>query len=654
MRTNIIRCMAFLIVLLLGLSIIPLKVQAGSYDGHDLAIAMLTDPSTLVSSTYWDKDTAGHRMSAVLTSRGSLIPTDGSTFAWFSTGRADLVVATSGGLDPGNERGDWFQGGQYGTPRDETNIQMQLQVPNYMHYLYYDVQFFTCEWPEYIGTQYNDKLTISVNSPSMGTSSYIIDVNGGDFILHANDPPLLGTGYNLYAQSGNPDGVDWLQTTPVTNGADAGATALVSRQHPVSPGEIVTVTVDLSDIGDNQFDSSAFIDNMHFSGYAKAQIMARKTAVDLNGGLVQCGDVIEYDITLSNIGTANQNNNPGHEFEDFIPAHVQYVAGSATAGSGTITYDSGTNKVCWDGSIPAQSSVALKFRITIDNGLVNATKISNQGVVHWDENEDGINEKNELTDDPNINDGIDQDGDGETGDDDPTILTVWSYQPPTTLTETFADFDDTVGGKAMDSYQGQVWFETSAQDGTSNFEVAPIYYYMTAQSFKTKLRASAGPQYWNYSFTTLNSVPISWSCWFACGDSSEAADLYLNFKTSSGVDIVKIKIEYEYVSTALKSACYQARLSYYTSSGWVQLSSDFPGGYLNNGWYNLKVEKSGETSLKYTLMRAGQGVTDQITASLIGPAISNLAQVVWTSTKEPAVCPILFWDEHTLTLLPIS
>ena len=484
MRTTIRRSGAIAILILLSLSVFSVHVQAGTYDGHDLAVALLTDPSTLISSSYWDKDTAGHRMSAVLSSRGALIPTDGSTFAWFSTGRADLVVATSGGLDPGNERGDWFQGGQYGTPRDEVNLQMQLHVPEYMHYLYYDVQFFTCEWPEYVGSQYNDKLTITVNSPSMGISSYLIDVNGGDFILHANDPPLLGTGYNLYAQSGNPDGVDWLQTTPVTNGADAGATALVGRQHPVSPGETVTVTIDLIDVGDNQFDSSAFIDNMHFSGYAKAQIMARKTAVDLNGGLVQCGDVIEYDITVSNIGTANQNNNPGHEFEDLIPVHAQYVAGSAAAGSGTIIYDSATNKICWDGAIPAQSSIAISFRVVINNGLVNGTVISNQGVVHWDENGDGINEENELTDDPSI-----------PGDYDPTNLTVWSYEPPTTLTETFADFDDIVGGKAMDSYQGQVWFQTSARDGTSNFEVAPTYFYQTAQSFKTKLRASAGPQY---------------------------------------------------------------------------------------------------------------------------------------------------------------
>jgi uncharacterized repeat protein (TIGR01451 family) len=642
---------AILVMIVTVLPFVPL-VSAGSYDGHDLAVAMLTNPSVLVSSSYWDRDTVGHRMSVVLSSRGAMLPTDGSTFALFTTGRGDLSVATSNGLNPGNERGDWFQGGQYGTPRDEANLQMQLQVPVYMHYLYYDVQFFTVEYPDYVGTQYNDKLTITVNSPSKGVSSYLIDVNGGDFVLHAGDSPLIGTGFDLFAQSGDPSGVDWLQTTPVSHGADAGASALVGREHPVSPGEVVTVTIDLIDAGDNQFNSGAFIDNMHFSGYAKAQMLARKTVVDLNGGLVQCGDIIEYDVSISNIGTATQNNNPDHEFADALPAHTQYVAGSATASSGTVAFDSGS--VAWDGSIASQSSVMLSFKVMIDNGLVNGTKISNQGVVQWDENEDGVNEKNELTDDPTVNDYVDQDGDGETGDDDPTILSVWSYEPPTTLVETFADIEDVPGGRALDSYQGVVWYETSQYAGTGNFEVAPSYFFETARSFKMKLRASAGLQYWNYSLGDLNSELLSWSSWFACGNSSDPANLLLQFKTASGGTITQVKFEYVYVPGAVMSSSYQVKLSVMSAAGWTQLTTQFANGYLYNGWYNLKVEKSGETNLKYTLTLADGSIACQETLGRVGSPLSDLTRVVFSSSLEPVVCPLVFWDEHTLSLQPLT
>jgi uncharacterized repeat protein (TIGR01451 family) len=641
-------------VILAFVAITPESVQAGSYDGYDLAIALLADPSTLISSQYWDRDTSGHRQSLVLASRGNLIPTDGSSFAVFSTGRADLVYATSNGLCPGSERGNWFQGGQYGTPRDEANLQLQLQVPPYMHYLYYDTQFFTVEYPDYVGTQYNDQLTITVNSPSKGVSSYIINVNGGDFVLNARDTALLGTGYNLFAQDNAPSGVDWLQSTINSNGADAGASALIGREHPVSPGEIITLTIDLKDEGDNQFDSMAFFDNLRFSGYARTQIMARKTVTDMNGNLVECEDILEYSITVSNIGTANQNNNPGSEFEDNIPDNTQYVPGSATVSSGTITYNSGSNKIQWDGSIPAQSSVALSFLVTINTGIVNNTKISNQGVVHWDENEDGINEKNELTDDPAVDDGIDSDGDGLTGDDDPTIVSVWSFQAPTVLTEDFAGVEDIVGGKAQDSFNGQIWFDTSVESAESNFEVSPSYHYMTAKSFKTKLRSVSGIQYWNYSFSTFGIQANSWEIWFTCGNSSEPADLYLNYKTSNGNDIAKIKFEYVYVPNVPLSSNYQVKMDVKTPNGWVQLRSDFENGYLYNGWYKLRIEKNGDTAMNYSLTRNGVGVTDLITCQGLGSPFSSLARIEWCSTLNPVVSPIIFWDEHTVSLIPIS
>jgi uncharacterized repeat protein (TIGR01451 family) len=645
----------FLLVVLCVVGVLPERVKAGAYDGHDLAVAILSNTSTLVSSSYWDMDTAGHRESAVLSSRGTLLPTDGSTFAILSTGRADLVYATSSGLNPGNERGNWFQGGQYGTPRDEANLQLQLHVPQYMHYLYYDVQLFTVEYPEYVGTQYNDQLTISVNSPSRGISSYIINVNGGDFRLNAKDALLQGTGYNLFAQDNNPSGVDWLQTTPNSNGADAGATTLTEREHPVSPGETVTITFDIKDVGDNQFDSMAFIDNLHFSGFAKSQILARKTVTDVNGGVVQCGDILQYDITISNIGTANQSDNPGHEFEDFIPTNTQYVSGSITATSGTISYDAGMNKIVWDGKILAQSSIALSFKVTVNQGLVNRTKISNQGLVYWDENEDHVNEKTELTDDPTVNDGIDEDGDGETGDDDPTIVTVWSYEAPPSLTETFDDPDDIAGGKAIGLFDNTiVWFETSEHSGLCNFEVAQSFHHSTTpRSFKTKLRASGGTQYWNYSFTAFQSNPTAWESWFYCGDNSEYSDLNLTLRTASGAEITKINFKYMFVSGTPISSSYKVKLSYQTQSGWIQLSSDYPNGYLYNGWYKLRIATSGGNTLSYSLEEKS-GHVNTSTGQTIAAPFSNLARVEWQSTREPVVCPIFFWDEHTVDLTPIS
>ncbi|MDH7517297.1 MAG: choice-of-anchor L domain-containing protein [Candidatus Thermoplasmatota archaeon] len=621
------------------------KVSAGSYDGRDLALAILSNQSVLVSSSYSDKDLSDHRQGKVLSSLGIMAPTNGQTFALLSTGIAGAVPVTTNTVNPGEERGSWFAGGKYGSPRDQATLTMTLKVPPYMHYLYYDVQFFSVEVPEYKGSQYNDKFTATVNSPSKGITTYVIDINSGDFVLNSRDIP--GTGFDVFATSGNPDGVDWVDTTPRTPGADGGATALITRENPVSPHEEIIVTFDIIDVGDNQFDSAVFIDNLVFSGFAKTELIARKIAQDVNGGYLECGDTIRYTITISNIGTANQGDNPGNEFEDDIPINTTYVPGSATATSGTISYSNG--KIIWNGGIPAQSSVALTFNVTVNQSLINGTIISNQGTIYWDSNEDGTNDATELTDDPAVDDGIDQDGDGETGDDDPTRVIVFAFEPPSVVTEDFSD--DTPSGKASQSYYGRLWFETDKGKTGSVFEVAPSYHYSTAKSFKTKIRSSGGKRYWNYTLSQLNSDMIWWEAWFACGNTSEVSDMYLDFKNTAGDNIARIKFEYVHEGTS-KPTDWVLKLYYMDpSSGWISLDSDFQGGYLYNGWYKIRIEKNGENNIKYYLYRSGVGLVRSKTAGRLSAPFSNFARVEWYNTKNPVVCPMFFWDEHRVGLI---
>jgi uncharacterized repeat protein (TIGR01451 family) len=648
-------------MIIIGLLSVPVvmypseRVTAGSSDGWNLATAILANQSTLINAQYTDMDQEWCRQSVVLSSLGTMIPTDGSTFLLLSTGIAGLVPVTTGGDNPGSERGTWFRN-RYGNPRDEATLTMELQVPLYMHYLYYDVQFFTTEYPDYIGTRYNDKFTVTVDSPSQGTTTHVIDVNGGDFVLTSLDIP--DTGFDVFAKDvytgepTDPSDVDILTRVPGTPGADAGATALVSREHPVFPNETITVTFNIKDTGDNQFDSAVFIDNVMFSGYAKTDIIARKTVNDLNGHLPEPGDTLEYSISISNIGNINQNNNPGNEFEDAIPENTTYVSGSLTATSGTATYNEGENKITWDGNIPAESSVALTFRVTIDMGLPNGIPISNQGTVYWDSDESGTNDATELTDDPAADDGIDLDGDGDTGDDDPTTVIVLSYEPTSTLTEDFSD--DIPGGNATQTYYSYKWFTTSEGAIGSNFEVASSYHYSTAQSFKTQMRSSGGLQYWDYNLTNFNSEIEWWEIWFTCGNTSEAADLILKFKDANGVDIAKIKFEYMQEGTDYPSD-YVLKLYYSKPSDvWTPLASGYQGGYLYNGWYKLRLEINSTNYINYSLYQNNIGLVDSALDSALGSLFSQLASVEWSSTKTPAVCPMFFWDEHKIGIVPLS
>ena len=632
---------------------------ADSYNGNDLALAILANASTLVSTSYYDRDDDGNRQSIILSSLGTMSPTDGDTFVLFSTGIAGANPVTSNGDNPGSERGTWFEGGQFGYPRDEVKLTMVLQVPPHMHYLYYDVQFFSSEYPEYVGSKYNDQFTITVYSPSKGTSSYRFDVNSGYFVLDSNGIP--GTGFDIFATSGNPEGVDWIDTTPRSPGADAGASDLIpigGVTHPVSPLEQITVTIDLKDVGDNQFDSAAFIDNLRFTGYAETDIIARKTAQDLNGGDTRSNDTIKYSITISNTGAADQQDNPGNEFEDMIPDNTTYISNSLTATSGSASYLEDENKIIWNGDIPGESSVSIVYQVKINSSLPNGTIISNQGTVYWDSDEDGINDALELTDDPHIDDGVDQDGDGDTGDDDPTNLVVISFDTPSMVIEDFSD--DTAGGNATASYLGRKWFETDSSTTGSIFQVVSSYYNSTPQAFKTKIRSSGSPKYWYYYPYILEGFFSFWEISFKCGNATEASDLYLNFTNSYGNVFARLK--FVYTNDGTPPVDYVLALYYWSpsSNNWIQLATD-TNGYLYNSWYRLKIERVGTDNIRYSLYKQGIGLVDTkedrpLTGFILtrseGSNFSNLAYIEWRNTKNPVVCPMFFWDDHILGLIP--
>jgi len=150
-------------------------------------------------------------------------------------------------------------------------------------------------------------------------------------------------------------------------------------------------------------------------------IEATKRAVDLNGGNLVPGDIIEYTIAIENSG-GPQGDNPGNEFEDPIPANTAFVAGSAHASSGNVSFDPTTNKLFWNGAISAGGRVTLSFQVRVTGPLAGPTQISNQGFVHFDSNGDGTNDSVEPTDDPNT-----------PADDDATVTTAQPVRnrPPT-------------------------------------------------------------------------------------------------------------------------------------------------------------------------------------------------------------------------------
>jgi len=77
--------------------------------------------------------------------------------------------------------------------------------------------------------------------------------------------------------------------------------------------------------------------------------------------------VIRYEIVITNIGSLDQPNNSGPEFEDPLPDGTQLFPNSEEATSGNVSFDAATNRILWNGSIPTGGSVTIRFTVLLSN-----------------------------------------------------------------------------------------------------------------------------------------------------------------------------------------------------------------------------------------------------------------------------------------------
>ena len=276
--------------------------------------------------------------------------------------------------------------------------------------------------------------------------------------------------------------------------------------------------------------------------------------------------------------------------------------------------------------------------------------ISNQGRVFWDSTEDGNNNAIELTDDPTKDDGIDQDNDGDTDDDDPTIRWVLSFQSPEYLTESFSD--DIAGKQANHTFFDlYTWFETDLSARKSVFSVAESYHYATPRSFKTQLRSTDTALEWRYNLTVFEKDIAWWEIWFRCGNSSASGDLYLTFKDKD--DSLIAQLRFEYITKGSDPLTpYMPKLHFLSSTNkWWPLSTEYIGGYLYDGWYKVRIEQNGSNNIDYTLSQAGKNIIDYQHSICFSSPLTRLHSIEWSSTQDSAVAPMLFWDEHRIGLI---
>jgi len=248
-----------------------------------------------------------------------------------------------------------------------------------------------------------------VNTGSNLVYTITVSNNGPDSAVDAswNDTLPGGTTFgNLSAPAG------WSCTAPEPG--DSGSVSCSNPSLSVGASSVFTLTVAVAPTvpAGSTISNTATVTSSTPDGNSENNSSTATTAVrspanitgskSRSGGSTP-GSSLSYLIVLSNSSGSDQQDNPGNEFTDVLPAGLTLLA--ANASSGTATANTGTNTVTWNGVVPAGDTVSITIDATINSGTEDST-LTNVGSISYDADGNGTNESSRSTNTDNFTVGV--------------------------------------------------------------------------------------------------------------------------------------------------------------------------------------------------------------------------------------------------------
>jgi len=237
--------------------ILPAPAQAAitpTSSAAALGAALQGPGANLTGSSFTTVSAAG--ANGVADSALSSFPTNGPSFAILTSGSAESADDANtndpdggGGADDkttdnggGAVRGD--------TDRDVSILKLDLDVPATANCLSFDFQFYSEEYFDFVGTEFNDAFIAELDSSTWTTSGSNIG---------APDNFAFDGAHNVV--SVNATGIGTATARNAAGTTYDAATELLSAAHQVTPGSH-SLYLSIFDQGDNILDSAAFVDNL--------------------------------------------------------------------------------------------------------------------------------------------------------------------------------------------------------------------------------------------------------------------------------------------------------------------------------------------------------------------------------------------------------
>lgn len=213
----------------------------------DLATAM-AGPGANVTGAGWSEVPATGTPHAVSTTPLAGLPTNGGSFAILTSGNANFAddANLSGGT--GASLGDTSPRGA--SVRDASVLKVDLSVPSTANCLSFDFKFLSEEYPEYVGSNFNDAFVAELDTSDWSTSGNVVNAPNNFAFDGANNPITVNSVGLLGFTTANSAGTTY-----------DGATPLLSAAKQVSPGAH-SLYLSIFDMGDTILDSAVFVDNL--------------------------------------------------------------------------------------------------------------------------------------------------------------------------------------------------------------------------------------------------------------------------------------------------------------------------------------------------------------------------------------------------------
>jgi len=201
-------------------------------------VAAMDIPSNLLSGGVSTPNSSA-TMFDVRSSLGPFSAQNAPTSALLSTGNVDNITQMIDYDYPGT--------GPDTSAGDHATLTFDIAVPQYANSFSFNFNFFSREYPEWVGDSYNDTFEVWLDSQSY-QGQIVFDAFGNPVTVNnalfavTNPANLVGTGFD-----------------------QDGATGWVTTIAPCTGGEVMSISFEVYDVADGVWDSAVMLDNFQFS-----------------------------------------------------------------------------------------------------------------------------------------------------------------------------------------------------------------------------------------------------------------------------------------------------------------------------------------------------------------------------------------------------